>query len=50
MSYETKIIIFHVILAKVSSGSRCSRMLLIDIAIKSVHSGVREVPTRIEIS
>ena len=50
MSYETKMIIFHVILVKMSSGSRCSRALLKNIAIKSAHSGVREVPARIELS
>ena len=37
MTYETKNITFHVIHVKVSSDSRCSRTLLMNVAIESAH-------------
>ena len=39
MTYETKNISFHVTRVKVSSDSRCSRTLLMNIAIESAHCG-----------
>ena len=39
MTYETKNITFHVIRVKVSSKSRCSRTLPMNVAIESVHCG-----------
>ena len=39
MTYETKSITFHVIRVKVSSDSRCSRTLPMNVAIKSAHCG-----------
>ena len=39
MTYETKNITFHVIRVKVSSDSRCSRTLPMNIAIESAHCG-----------
>ena len=39
MTYETKNITFHVICVKVSSDSRCSRNLPINVAIESAHCG-----------
>ena len=37
MTYETKSITFHVIHVKVSSDSRCSRNLLVNVAIESAN-------------
>ena len=37
MTYETKNITFHMIRVKVSSDSRCSRTLPMNVAIESVH-------------
>ena len=39
MTYETKKITFHVIHVKVSSDSRCSRILLMNVAIESAYRG-----------
>ena len=39
MTYETKNIMFHVIHVKVSSKSRCSRTLPMNVAIESAHFG-----------
>ena len=39
MTYETKNITCHVIRVKVSSDSRCSRTLIMIVAIESVHHG-----------
>ena len=39
MTYETKNITFHVIRVKVSSDSRCSRTLPMNVAIESAHRG-----------
>ena len=39
MTYETKNITFHVIRVKVSSESRCSRTLPMNVAIESSHCG-----------
>ena len=39
MTYTTKSITFHVIRVKVSNDSRCSRTLLMNVAIKSAHCG-----------
>ena len=39
MTYETKHITFHVIHVKVSSDCRCSRTLLMNVAIESAHCG-----------
>ena len=39
MIYETKNITFHVIRVKVSSDSRCSRTLPMNVAIESAHCG-----------
>ena len=39
MTYETKIITFHVIHVKVSSDSRRSRILPMNVAIESAHRG-----------
>ena len=39
MTNETKNIIFHAIHVKVSSKSRCSRTLPMNVAIESAHCG-----------
>ena len=39
MTYETKKITFHVIRVKVSSDSRCSRSLPMNVAIVSARRG-----------
>ena len=39
MTYETKNITFHAIRVKVSSKSRCSRTLPMNVAIESAHYG-----------
>ena len=39
MTYETKNITSQVIHVKVSSNSRCSRTLPMDVTIKSAHCG-----------
>ena len=39
MTYETTNIIFHMIHVKVSSDSRCSRTLPMNVAIESAHCG-----------
>ena len=39
MTYETKNITFHVIRVKVSSKSRCSRTLPMNVVIESAHCG-----------
>ena len=39
MTYETTNIIFHMIHVKVSSDSRCSRTVPMNVAIKSAHCG-----------
>ena len=39
MTHETKNITVHVIHVKVSSNSRCSRTLPINVAIESAHYG-----------
>ena len=39
MTYETKNITFHVIHVKVSSDSRCSRTLPMNVAIENAHCG-----------
>ena len=39
MTYETKNITFHVIRVKVSSDSRCSRTLPMNVAFESEHCG-----------
>ena len=42
MTCETKNFTFHVIRVKVSSDSRCSRTLLMNVAIGSAYCGERE--------
>ena len=39
MTYETQNITFHVIRVKVSSDSRCSKTLPMNVAIESAHYG-----------
>ena len=39
MTYETKNIAYHMIRVKVSSYSRCSRTLPMNVAIESAHCG-----------
>ena len=39
MTYETKNITFHVIRVKVSSKSRCSRALPMNVVIEIAHCG-----------
>ena len=39
MTYETKNITFHIIHVKVSSDSRCSRTLTMNVANKNAHCG-----------
>ena len=47
MTYETKNISFHVIHVKVSSDSRCSRTLPMNVAVESAHCGCERNSTRI---
>ena len=43
MIYETKILHFYIIRAKVSNDSQCSQTLLMDIAIENARYGVRDI-------
>ena len=48
MTYETKNVTFHVIRVKVSSDSRCSRTLPMNVAIESAHRGCERNSCRAE--
>ena len=47
MTYETKNITSHLIRVKVSSSSRCSRTLPMNVAIESAHRSCERIRARI---